>query len=101
MQKVQIVVDPINFSLFIFKKSSFYKILGLQIISWDSDLGFRHKENTFGAPGVHNLLLMRLNLNKQSYTKFSRTVNYYLSNNLIVIKYIIFKFDRPVSLYYE
>ena len=45
MQKVQIVVDPINFSLFIFKKSSFYKILGLQIISWDLDLGFRNKEN--------------------------------------------------------
>ena len=64
MQKVQIVVEPINFSLFIFKKSSFYKILGLQIISWDLDLGFRNKEKYFRAPGVHNLLLMRLNLNK-------------------------------------
>ena len=47
MQKVQIVVEPINFSLFIFKKSSFCKILGLQIISWDLDLGFRNKEKYF------------------------------------------------------
>ena len=78
MQKVQIVVDPINLSLFIFKKSSFYKILGLQIVSWDLDLGFRNKEKYFRAPGVHILLLMRLNLIKLSYKNIYSSVNYYL-----------------------
>ena len=90
MQKVQIVVEPINFSLFIFKKSSFYKILGLQIISWDLDLGFRNKEKYFRAPGVHNLLLMRLNLNKLSYNNIYSSVNYYLCNNIIVIVFFSF-----------
>ena len=90
MQKVQIVVDPINFSLFIFKKSSFYKILGLQIISWDLDLGFRNKEQYFRAPGVHNLLLMRLNLNKLSYKNIYSSVNHYLCNNIIVIIFFSF-----------
>lgn len=88
MQKVQIVVDPINFSLFIFKKSSFYKILGLQIISWDLDLGFRNKEKYFRAPGVHNLLLMRLNLNNENYIQTYFNVNYYLLINIIVTKFI-------------
>ena len=88
MQKVQIVVDPINFSLFIFKKSSFYKILGLQIISWDLDLGFRNKEKYFRAPGVHNLLLMRLNLNNEKYIQIDFRVNYYLLINIIVTKFI-------------
>ena len=88
MQKVQIVVDPINLSLFIFKKSSFYKILGLQIISWDLDLGFRNKEKYFRAPGVHNLLLMRLNLNNEKYIQIDFRVNYYLLINIIVTKFI-------------
>ena len=88
MQKVQIVVDLINLSLFIFKKSSFYKILGLQIISWDLDLGFRNKEKYFRAPGVHNLLLMRLNLNKINYNNIYSSVNYYLLINVIVTKFI-------------
>ena len=88
MQKVQIVVDPINFSLFIFKKTSFYKILGLQIISWDLDLGFRNKEKYFRAPGVHNLLLMRLILNKLNYNNIYSSVNYYLLINIIVTKFI-------------
>ena len=88
MQKVQIVVDPINFSLFIFKKTSFYKILGLQIISWDLDLGFRNKEKYFRAPGVHNLLLMRLILNKLNYNNIYSSVNYYLLINVIVTKFI-------------
>ena len=88
MQKVQIVVDRINFSLFIFKKSSFYKILGLQIISWDLDLGFRNKEKYFRAPGVHNLLLMRLNLNKLSYKNIYSSVNYYLLINNIATIFI-------------
>ena len=88
MQKVQIVVEPINFSLFIFKKSSFYKILGLQIISWDLDLGFRNKEKYFRAPGVHNLLLMRLNLNNLNYNNIYSSVNYYLLINIIVTKFI-------------
>ena len=88
MQKVQIVVDPINLSLFIFKKSSFYKILGLQIVSWDLELGFRNKEKYFRAPGVHILLLMRLNLNKLSYKNIYPYVNYYLLMNIIVTKLI-------------
>ena len=88
MQKVQILVEPINFSLFIFKKSSFYKILGLQIISWDLDLGFRNKVKYFRAPGAHNLLLMRLNLNKLSYKNIYSSVNYYLLINIIVTKFI-------------
>ena len=88
MQKVQIVVDPINFSLFIFKKSSFYKILGLQIISWDLDLGFRNKEKYFRAPGVHILLLMRLILNNVNYIQTHFNVNYYLLINIIVTKFI-------------
>ena len=88
MQKVQIVVDPINFSLFVFKISSFYKILGLQIISWDLDLEFRNKEKYFRAPGVHNLLLMRLNLNKLNYNNIYASVNYYLLINIIVTKFI-------------
>ena len=88
MQKVQIVVDPINLSLFTFKKSSFYKILGLQIISWDLDLGFRNKEKYFRAPGVHNLLLMRLNLNKIRYKNIYPSVNHYLLINIIVTKFI-------------
>ena len=88
MQKVQIVVDPINLSLFIFKKSSFYKILGLQIISRDLNLGFRNKGKYFRAPGVHNLLLMRLNLNKLSYKNIYPSVNYYLLINIIVTIFV-------------
>ena len=88
MEKVQIVVDPINFSLFIFKKSSFYKILGLQIISWDLDLGFRNKEKYFRAPGVHNLLLMRLILINRNYKLITFFVNCYLSINIIVVEII-------------
>jgi len=41
--------------------------MGLQIISWDSALEFRNKEKEFGAPGVHNLLLLRLIINNEKY----------------------------------
>ena len=45
MQKVHIAYETNEISLIIFKNSTFFKILGLQIISWDLDLGFRNKEN--------------------------------------------------------
>ena len=67
MQKVHIAYETNEISLIIFKNSTFFKILGLQIISWDLDLGFRNKEKYFRAPGVHNLLLMRLILNNKKY----------------------------------
>ena len=87
-----------NFSLIIFKEFFlFYKILGLQIISWDLDLGFRNKEKYFRAPGVHNLLLMRLNLNKLSYKNIYSSVNYYLLINIIVTNLFLFNLYRPVS----
>ena len=88
MQKVHFIKEHLNISLFIFNNYSFYKILGLQIISWDLDLGFRNKEKYFRAPGVHNLLLMRLNLNKLSYKNIYPSVNYYLLINIIVTKFI-------------
>ena len=88
MQKVHIAYETNEISLIIFKNSTFFKILGLQIISWDLDLGFRNKEKYFRAPGVHNLLLMRLNLNKLSYKNIYSSVNYYLLINIIVTKFI-------------
>ena len=88
MQKVHFINEHLNISLFIFNYSSFFKILGLQIISWDFDLGFRNKEKYFRAPGVHNLLLMRLNLNKLSYKNIYSSVNYYLFINIIGTKFI-------------
>ena len=88
MQKVHIAYETNEISLIIFKNSTFFKILGLQIISWDLDLGFRNKEKYFRAPGVHNLLLMRLILNKLNYNNIYSSVNYYLFINIIGTKFI-------------
>ena len=57
-------------------------ILGLETF----DFGTMNKRS--GAPGVHLILLMRLNLNKQSYKNIYPSVNYYLLINIIVTIFV-------------
>ena len=64
------------------------KFWGSKLYLGIQTLDFGTRKNTFGAPGVHNLLLMRLNLNKKKYAKIYSIVNYYLLDNIIVIIFI-------------